>query len=65
MRLRGGLERGTGIWRVRSWRSLTPGTSVEAIVLRDGRWAMAYNDLEKGRGSLAISMSDDEGATWK
>ena len=42
-----------------------PGTSVEAIVLRDGRWAMAYNDLEKGRGSLAISMSDDEGATWK
>ena len=42
-----------------------PGTSVEAIVLRDGRWVMAYNDLEKGRGSLAISMSDDEGVTWK
>ncbi len=42
-----------------------PGTSVEAIVLRDGRWVMAYNDLEKGRGSLAVSMSDDEGLTWK
>jgi len=26
---------------------------------------MAYNDLERGRTSLAISMSDDEGVTWK
>lgn len=42
-----------------------PGTSVEAIALKDGRWVIAYNDLEKGRGSLAISMSDDEGQTWK
>jgi len=42
-----------------------PGTSVEAIALRDGRWVMAYNDLERGRTSLAISMSDDEGITWK
>ncbi len=42
-----------------------PGTSVEAIALRNGRWVMAYNDLEKGRHSLAISMSDDEGRTWK
>lgn len=42
-----------------------PGTSVEAIALKDGRWVIAYNDLEKGRNSLAISMSDDEGQTWK
>lgn len=42
-----------------------PGASVEAIALKDGRWVIAYNDLEKGRGSLAISMSDDEGQTWK
>ncbi len=42
-----------------------PGTSVEAIALRNGRWVMAYNDVEKGRTSLAISMSDDEGQTWK
>jgi len=42
-----------------------PGTSVEAIVLRDGRWIIVYNDLESGRHSLAISMSLDEGATWK
>ena len=42
-----------------------PGTSVEAIALKDGRWVIAYNDLEKGRTSLALSMSDDEGQTWK
>ena len=42
-----------------------PGTSVEAIAMKDGRWVIAYNDLEKGRTSLAISMSDDEGETWK
>lgn len=42
-----------------------PGTSVEAIAIKDGRWVIAYNDVEKGRTSLAISMSDDEGQTWK
>ena len=42
-----------------------PGTSVEAIALRSGNWIIAYNDLESGRHSLAVSMSDDEGATWK
>jgi predicted neuraminidase len=42
-----------------------PGTSVEAIALKDGRWVIAYNDVERGRTSLAISMSDDEGETWK
>ena len=42
-----------------------PGTSVEAIALRDGRWVMVYNDLEKSRHSLAVSLSDDEGQTWK
>jgi hypothetical protein len=25
---------------------------------------MVYNDLERGRQSLAISLSDDEGRTW-
>jgi predicted neuraminidase len=42
-----------------------PGTSLEAIALRDGRWLMVFNDLEKGRNSLAVALSDDEGATWK
>lgn len=42
-----------------------PGVSVEAIALRSGNWIIVYNDLERGRHSLAISMSEDEGTTWK
>jgi len=42
-----------------------PGTSLEVVGLRDGNWIMAYNDLERGRYSLAMALSDDEGATWK
>jgi predicted neuraminidase len=42
-----------------------PGASVEAFALRDGRWAIVYNDRERGRDSLAVSLSDDEGETWK
>ena len=42
-----------------------PGVSVEAIRLKSGNWVMVYNDLERGRYSLAIALSDDEGATWK
>ncbi|MEA1878590.1 MAG: exo-alpha-sialidase [Bacteroidota bacterium] len=42
-----------------------PGTSVEAIVLENGDWIIVYNDIEDGRYSLAISLSDDEGETWK
>ena len=42
-----------------------PDSSVEAIALADGRWVMAYNDTERGRHSLALALSDDEGTTWK
>ncbi|MEK7754563.1 MAG: exo-alpha-sialidase, partial [Acidobacteriota bacterium] len=42
-----------------------PGSGMEAISLRDGAWAMVYNDTEKERNSLAVSLSDDEGRTWK
>ena len=42
-----------------------PRAGVEAIRLDNGHWALVYNDLERGRHSLALSISDDEGATWK
>ncbi len=42
-----------------------PGTSVDAIKLKNGNWVMIYNDLEDGRYSVAVSLSDDEGQTWK
>ena len=34
-------------------------------MLRDGLWLLINNDLEDGRYSLAVSLSDDEGRTWK
>ena len=30
----------------------------------NGHWVLAHNDLEQGRWSLALSVSEDEGATW-
>ena len=42
-----------------------PGSGAEVMVLRNGDWALIYNDLESGRYSLAVSISDDEGQTWK
>ncbi len=42
-----------------------PGASIEAIGLENGDWALVYNNLEDGRHRLAISLSDDEGKSWK
>ena len=42
-----------------------PGAGIEAIRLANGHWALIYNDLPRGRHSLAVSLSDDEGASWK
>ena len=42
-----------------------PGSGAEIIGLRNGHWALIYNDTEQGRHSLAIAISDDEGKTWK
>lgn len=41
------------------------GTGLEVQVLRDGRWLMINNDTETGRWRLTLSLSDDEGRTWK
>ncbi|MCP5521151.1 MAG: exo-alpha-sialidase [Verrucomicrobiales bacterium] len=42
-----------------------PNSSVEALVLRDGRWVLVYNDSETDRHTLALAMSKDEGRSWK
>ena len=42
-----------------------PGSSLEAIALKNGDWMMVYNDLDSGRWSLVAAISDDEGVTWK
>ena len=41
-----------------------PGSSLEVTVLRDGRWLIVYNDSNKSRDNLTVSISTDEGKTW-
>jgi predicted neuraminidase len=41
-----------------------PGSGADIVTLRNGHWVLAYNDTEKGRESLAVSLSTDEGKTW-
>jgi hypothetical protein len=53
-------------WTVAEYTDIpNPNSSLEVIALQDGRWAMIYNDSEYERDTLALSLSDDEGATWK
>jgi len=42
-----------------------PGSASEVIRLGNGYWALVYNDAEEGRHSLAVSLSDDEGKSWR
>jgi len=42
-----------------------PGSGLDAVRLRNGHWVLIYNDSTQGRSSLAVSVSDDEGKTWK
>jgi predicted neuraminidase len=42
-----------------------PGSGAEVLVLANGNWVLVYNDLERGRWSLAVSLSEDEGRTWR
>ena len=42
-----------------------PGAGIDGVRLANGRWALVYNDTVENRNSLAISLSDDEGHSWK
>jgi len=42
-----------------------PGSGADVVTMKNGHWALAYNDTEEGRHSLAISISADEGKSWK
>lgn len=42
-----------------------PGGGSEVISLKNGRWLLVNNDTEKGRHRLLLSLSEDEGRTWK
>jgi len=36
-----------------------PGSGADVVTLKNGHWALAYNDTESGRHSLAVSISTD------
>lgn len=42
-----------------------PGAGLELINLKDGRFLAIYNDTEDGRHQLAVSLSEDEGASYR
>ena len=44
---------------------LNPGAGIDGVRLANGRWILIYNDTVRGRNSLAVSVSEDEGRTWK
>jgi len=41
------------------------GSGSDIVTLDNGHWIIAYNDTEDGRYTLAVSLSEDEGKTWK
>jgi predicted neuraminidase len=44
---------------------LNPGSGLDGVRLKNGHWLLVYNDTLQGRQSLAVSISDDEGRSWK
>lgn len=42
-----------------------PGSGLDGMRLASGKWLLIYNDTKQGRNSLAVSLSEDEGQTWK
>lgn len=42
-----------------------PGAGFDIVTLTSGEWLIVYNDTEEGRHSLAVSISEDEGQSWR
>ncbi|MBI3417257.1 MAG: exo-alpha-sialidase [Verrucomicrobia bacterium] len=59
------FDRGETWLNVRDSGLPNPGSGAEIVGLRNSHWALIGNDLESGRHSLAVQISDDEGRSWK
>jgi predicted neuraminidase len=44
---------------------LNPGSGLDGVRLANGHWLLVYNDTLQGRNQLAVSISDDEGRSWR
>jgi hypothetical protein len=42
-----------------------PGAGIDAVRLANGHWLLVYNDDRDSRATLAVSISEDEGRSWK
>lgn len=42
-----------------------PGSGLDGVRLENGNWVLVYNDTQEGRNRLAVSISEDDGQTWK
>jgi predicted neuraminidase len=58
------VDRGLTWSMVRDSDLPNEGSGADIVTLNNGHWALAYNDTEEGRHSLAVSLSTDEGKTW-
>jgi len=41
-----------------------PGSAADIVTLKNGDWVLAYNDTKKGRNSLAVAISPNDGKSW-
>lgn len=57
-------DRGVTWSMVRDSQLPNEGSGADIVTLKNGHWVLAYNDTERGRHSLAVSISMDEGKTW-
>lgn len=44
---------------------VNPGSGLDGVRLQNGHWVLVHNDTSSGRNQLAVSLSIDEGLTWK
>ncbi|MFO1001067.1 MAG: sialidase family protein [Planctomycetaceae bacterium] len=44
---------------------VNPGSGLDGVRLKNGHWVLVHNDTTAGRNQLAVSLSTDEGLTWK
>lgn len=65
------IQQASSTDRGETWTDVTdsdlpdPGAGLEITSLANGHWLVINNDTEKGRHSLCVRISDDEGKTWK